>query len=853
MEKSKNEFLNLLWAKSVPFMSVRTHAYCAGICAQVFLTAKSNISILELLSNGFYADSKYNCMSQKEKFDSTVKVISYLVSLHDIGKIHPLFQSMNEDLYQVLLDTYPDSKMYLTIHKQKFHHEWYSKDVIRGIFSDQGYERKLRNAYASVLSLHHQRAQNGEWSNEFPQEWSEAQRELEKEMRSFFLGDVKLTFPQNATVVFTIITDILILSDWISSSFFQNAENMTLNQIKKRAIDIEKKLKLISDACFPEVKELKNMFPFIDHPRPLQTAFDSLSDKARLTIIEAPMGEGKTEAALYCAAKLCAANHKRGVYIAMPSQATSNLMCSRMNDMLKEIGCDESRLLHSMAFLNEEDDVVLKTEEEQEIEKWIKPTRMGFFGENAVGTIDQASASVLKMKFSILRLLGLTNKVLIIDEIHAYDTYSSTIIKDLLSWCSKLNIPVILLSATMRISQKKTYLSCYGIDIMPDEHYPLITQVLPTGEVKEMPIEATNHYYYKFRPIRIGLFNREKWIAQRAIEKAKNGGCVSVIVNTVRDTQAIFKCLREEAPANMEVLLFHSRYIVKDRNEIERRCIRMFGKNWEKRPQKAILIATQVVEQSLDLDFDYMISELAPIDLLLQRAGRLHRHREHKRPSGLEEPILEVLVPETSESDLEKRYRAHSSVYDPLVLFNTEQALKAERAIKVPEDIRSLVEGVYSDVPDGDAATAAWLQKIFKDDLEQGQALNVIYPDPPVDSFYFANMGTAFLIHDDDGFEASSEVSTRLGSETIRLSFCSKEIINRIHNEIMTNDLMKQIYLNSVSVPMKEPAETTEFCFMIKQGKLYGTWVVQEDKDLVIGKYKIKNNKILGVIKEKYV
>jgi deoxyuridine 5'-triphosphate nucleotidohydrolase len=93
-----------------------------------------------------------------------------------------------------------------------------------------------------------------------------------------------------------------------------------------------------------------------------------------------------------------------------------------------------------------------------------------------------------------------------------------------------------------------------------------------------------------------------------------------------------------------------------------------------------------VVEQSIDLDFDGMISELAPIDLLLQRAGRLHRHRQYSRPAGFERPVFTVILPGSdAPKNLDKRYGVSGLVYDPFLLYNTEQELSDTRTIEIPE------------------------------------------------------------------------------------------------------------------------------------------------------------------------
>lgn len=206
-------------------------------------------------------------------------------------------------------------------------------------------------------------------------------------------------------------------------------------------------------------------------------------------------------------------------------------------------------------------------------------------------------------------------------------------------------------------------------------------------------------------------------IAARAISLTEHGGCVCVLMNTVKAAQEVYRILQTKLgdlgllAGDVTTLLFHARFTVGRRNEIEQQCLRLFGRDaGDHRPNRAILVATQVVEQSLDLDFDTMISELAPIDLLLQRAGRVHRHRERKRPEGLEEPVIHVLVPnETASEDVNERYGL--SVYDSFLLYNTEQLLGKGVSVSVPKDVRGVIGQVYDHI--SPQAEKAWVERAF--------------------------------------------------------------------------------------------------------------------------------------------
>ena len=828
-----------VWAKTSPFMSVRTHSFCAGICAQKLLSAPSSIAILRFLSE---------CFQRKEQ--DTIHQISYVISLHDIGKIHPQFQQMDAEYKQRLEEIVPDVfKLEGISNKQEhFRHEYYSAKVLKRIWDQIGFDEDASDLFAGIVSLHHQKpepAHNGVKPRH--PAWSSVQNLLEAEMRAFFLKDDQLLVPAHTDAACMLVTSILILADWTASSeLFRDAEKLSVEEIEQLSTKALTLYGLISEERFPAVESFNALFPEITHPRPLQTGCAGLSPRAKCTIIEAPMGEGKTEAAFFLAAQLCGAFAKRGVYMALPSQATSNQMHTRMNQVLEQLGYDSSRLLHGTAFLQEELPLSFSTEDEKIAAKWTRPARMGLLSTNAVGTVDQAMASVLRSRFSLLRLAGLANKVLIIDEIHAYDMYMSQIIETLLRWCCAMDIPVILLSATMQDEQKRRYLSCFGANVTLSSDYPLLTQVLPNQEVTQLPVAPSSRYFYDFKPIR--LEGDEQEISQIALQAIENGGCLAVLVNTVKKAQQIFRSLRDAPPEKVELLLFHSRFTVEKRMEIEKKCVSLFGKDRSVRPAKAILVATQVVEQSIDLDFDGMISELAPIDLLLQRAGRLHRHRQYSRPAGFERPVFIVILPGSdAPMNLDKRYGVSGLVYDPFLLYNTEQELSDTRTIEIPEGIRPMINSVYSSITEQNRT--AWMEHSMKGLLETAQAKGCTWPSPEPDSFFPLDQGTCFDVSDtEDGFSDIAEASTRLGDGSIRIAFCDEDQFDRLEDGPLSAQTVRTLYLNSLSVRLKEAfLKDSPNAKQLRGGKLAGVWVVRGLERVELASGILTNDPALGV------
>ena len=836
------EIYRLMWAKTNPFMSLRIHALCTGICARKMLTAPSSSSILRFLSDCFRCDEQ-----------TTVRQIAYIVSLHDIGKIHPQFQQMSAEYKELQEQAIPDlfRNEGIANRQEHFRHEYYSAEVMKRIWDQAGIDEDACDLFAAVISLHHQKpepAHNGVRPRH--PYWKEAQNQLEAEMRAFFLKDDPLLVPENTDAACILIAAILILSDWMASSeLFKDAETLSTESIEQLAEKAAALYGLISDERFPPISSFDALFPEITHPRPLQTGCAQLSSDAVCTIIEAPMGEGKTEAAFFLASQLCKAFGKRGIYMALPSQATSNQMYTRMNQVLGQLGCDASRLLHGTAFLWEKLPAGFATEDEMIAAKWTRPSRMGLLSANAVGTVDQAMASVLRSRFSLIRLAGLANKVLIIDEIHAYDMYMSQIIETLLHWCCAMNIPVILLSATLQDEQKRRYLSCFGANVTLSTEYPLLTQVLPDRKTIQVPVSPASRYSYDFEPVRPDDDGQE--ITRAALHAIENGGCIAVLVNTVKKAQQMFQTLRASAADDIELLLFHSRFTVGQRMEIEKKCVSMFGKDRSNRPKKAILVATQVVEQSIDLDFDGMISELAPIDLLLQRAGRLHRHRQYDRPAGFERPVFTVTLPGVSApQELKYRYGASGLVYDPFLLYNTEQELSNALTVDIPDSIRPLINSVYSKITEENRM--AWTEHSMKGLLETAQAKGCTWPSPEADSFFPLDQGVCFDVSDhEDGFSDSAEASTRLGDSSIRIAFCDENLFDQLDEERLSPQMIRTLYMNSLSVRLKESIlKDSPNATLIRKGKLAGVWMVRGLNRIELTAGVLTNDPMLGIIWE---
>ena len=204
--------------------------------------------------------------------------------------------------------------------------------------------------------------------------------------------------------------------------------------------------------------------------------------------------------------------------------------------------------------------------------------------------------SVLLVKYGVLRLLGLAEKTLVIDELHSYDVYMSEILHRLLEWCKALEIPVVLLSATLPPEKKAQMLSAYT-DHPIQPCYPSITAVTESGNVIVRPVSRTE----KRQTVSVELcpvLHHAEQIAEKAMGLVKDGGCLCILLNTVQQAQETYQALKTKE-FDGELLLFHARFPIGQRDQIEQRCIRLFGKEKAARPQKAILVATQVDRKSV--------------------------------------------------------------------------------------------------------------------------------------------------------------------------------------------------------------------------------------------------------------
>lgn len=410
-------------------------------------------------------------------------------------------------------------------------------------------------------------------------------------------------------------------------------------------------------------------------PTPLQQYAENVSipDGPVLFIIEDMTGAGKTEAAVIMAHRLMLAGKASGLHIGLPTMATANAMFERMAGTYRRLFDDGSSpsivLTHGRrdlfagfarvmgnAFEGLSDSGPDGTSGDQddpsEIEAtgfcadWIaRSNKQAFLAQVGAGTIDQGILSVLPARHQSLRLWGLSDQVLVVDEAHAYDAYMSREIERLLEFHAGLGGSAIVLSATLPQAKRADWVNSFVRGIRRDGNsrwvparsaYPLVTSVAPDS-VEEIPVALGEGLAREVSVQRLGSVDDAH---ARVLEAARQGAAVALIRNTVDEAIVSYQTLVTQFE---DVVLFHARFAMGDRQTIETGVLKRFGKG-KTGDRNAIVVATQVIEQSLDLDFDLMVTDLAPIDLLIQRAGRLWRHPRRERP--IAGPTLLVVSPE---------------------------------------------------------------------------------------------------------------------------------------------------------------------------------------------------------------
>jgi CRISPR-associated endonuclease/helicase Cas3 len=473
----------------------------------------------------------------------------------------------------------------------------------------------------------------------------------------------------------------------------------------------------------------------VAEPTPLQTwvSHSFAPTGQTLVVIEDLTGAGKTEAALLAAHRIMRAGAAEGLYWALPTMATANSLYERLSksyERLFEKPHDASLVLAhgKREFHGAFQRSVLpaggtdapygdRPDDEAgsaQCAAWIADDRRkAFLADVGVGTLDQALLGVLPAKHQAIRLAALARRVLVCDEIHSYDAYTGRLLQQLLSFHAANGGSAILLTATLAEKLRREVVKAFETGArwrdeedrraLRETAFPLITVATREG-VAEIPCASRRGTR---RDLPVERIDSEEAALDLLVASHAEGKAAVWIRNTVHDAIAAYHLAR--ARLGDKVDLFHARFALGDRMAREEATLAKYGKG-DKPGRNSVLIATQVVEQALDLDFDIMITDLAPIDLLIQRAGRLHRHERGARP----EPVLHVLSPdpvgEASATWFANMFPKGQYVYaDHGQLWLTAKHIFSEGGLKLAtQSPRLPIEKVFA----GDAELPAALEAI---------------------------------------------------------------------------------------------------------------------------------------------
>ncbi|MCK7429287.1 CRISPR-associated helicase Cas3' [Enterobacter chengduensis] len=595
---------------------------------------------------------------------------------------------------------------------------------------------------------------------------------------------------------------VIVLADWLGSSthyFPRIASEMPLDSYWRQALaKAERAVKsLPTSAKVAPFGGINRLFPFIQHPTPLQQKaleLDISAEGPQLFILEDITGAGKTEAAMILTHRLMAAGKAQGIYFGLPTMATANAMFRRMSESCLALYQPGSRpslmLAHSARNLVPEfnsslwsvdasDEEDRDGSQSQGCAAWFADSnKKALLADIGVGTLDQAMMAVMPFKHNNLRLLGLHRKVLLADEIHACDAYISFILECLIEKQARDGNPTILLSATLSQQQRERLVAAFlrgagGAGEAPrlgHDDYPWLTQAT-AAEVISTRVGARKEVE---RSVSVAWLYSEQDCITLIQQAVRNRKCVAWVRNSVDDAIRSRRQLIASGAREDDTLLFHSRFAFHDRQRIENQTLDFFGKHSGPERAGKVIIATQVIEQSLDIDVDLMISDLAPVDLLIQRAGRLQRHirdcQGRIKETGRDErpaPELFILAPEWNDNPTETWFsgamRNSAYVYpDHGKLWLTQRILRTLGEILMPQAARQLIESVYGDeigIPDGLVNTS-------------DRSLGKYYCDRAIASQRTLNLAAGYLpgIHD----YLPEKLSTRLAEESVLLWLAKK-------------------------------------------------------------------------------
>ncbi|MBX3120937.1 MAG: CRISPR-associated helicase Cas3' [Fimbriimonadaceae bacterium] len=723
----------------------------------------------------------------------------FLIACHDLGKACPGFQCKWKNLSALDAGRCPNTSI---------NHAFVSQIALSAWLREQRWPDDLADLAADAVGCHHgERASPrildhlmGDKRAMGKPLWSDVRKGLIKALVQVLKPTLIPKKENLSGPDFMLLAGLASFADWIGSNeewfaFGTPDDCGDLNAwFESRRACAEHALNAIGwEARTPlAIGEKSFLEEFGFPPRPLQRAVaEALAELTApaILLLEAPMGEGKTEAAFLAHLELQRRFGHRGLYVALPTKATGNAMFTRTLKFLRDQGVNRTldlQLVHGGALLNDAFQNLkvssIWDEKEGQVRagEWFTNKKRALLSEYGVGTADQALLPILPVRHNFVRLWGLANRVVVFDEIHAYDAYTGTLLIHLLRWLLALGSSVVLLSATLPPSIRRKLASVVSETTpVPEVPYPRLSVFQQGQPVSQKHFQADPT---RRQTVRVQALTPDLSDIRVALEShLTQGGLGLALLNTVQRAQDLYRLfpagdplIREgqrvgkRLPDGTDVFLFHARFPADRRHRREEQVLEMFGSD-ASRVGRKLLIATQVAEQSLDLDFDVIATDLAPIDLVLQRAGRLWRHARVSRPVSA--PILLVAGLADNEPSSFGKPLWWGAVYREDILLRTWSLLRGKQHVTLPDEIDTLVEDVYEEKVDVPESVQERLDKSLmvsdgKTIAHTGQANQAIIGLPDDASW---NDPARFVLYDEDepGIHRTLMAQTRLGEDSV--------------------------------------------------------------------------------------
>lgn len=646
--------------------------------------------------------------------DSIHAALLFLGAVHDVGKATPVFQVKVEALADVvrrhgLLCEDVDTEVL----KQRSHHSLTGQVLVEEwLGKHQGDPR-----WADVIGAHHGKGQHKNVLYGAPRQrpytayreellggegWESVQEEI---LGYFWSRYGKVASPVFATTptspILMLLTGLVIFADWIASDETHfNASDLGDPLRRERGL-----AKVHLPAVWePETDPtFENRFGY--SPYQSQAAIADLmgsKTKEGLWIIESSMGTGKTESALLGAELLAGKFGLHGTVFALPNRASANSVFTRFVDWMDSLPGESLAasapvyLAHGKAQLNQtyadlatrETDIDGDVVARQRVANFFQSPKTYPLTPMMVSTVDHVIMAGLDSKHQMLRHLAFSGKVIIIDEVHAYDAFMSTFLDHALEAFGAYHVPVILLSATLPPARRQALVEAYSRrsdvgDVRGNTGYPLVTYASHDGEVETHAFESPKpSVTYRVEH----CDNHLEEVLDAVRQTTSVGGNVLIIRNTVKRAVETHDALLAEG---LDSLLFHSRFLPTDRERIENDLTSRFSSRVLDREHGKVVVATQVAEQSLDLDFDHLITDLAPVDLVLQRLGRVFRNIH--APRSVEQPLVTII-------DLPLQQGKFAALpYGERMMQQSADVLGATTSLAIPSDVPKVVRTGYED------------------------------------------------------------------------------------------------------------------------------------------------------------